>query len=315
MQNSIPIRGLHHVTATVSDAQQDLDFYAGMLGLRLVKKTVNFDNHRVYHFYYGDTHGAPGTLMTTFPYKGWGVRSGVQGAGQITVTAFSVPEGSLGFWEARLERLGVTNHQAGRRFDEQWIAFSDPSGLVIELVETGRDNRPPWLVEGISRDTAIRGLHGITMAIREPASTTTLLTEVLGWSVVNEAEGWTRLGIDGDTSGCIIDVLHEPDAPQAINGIGTVHHVAMVVDGGEAQLAAREELLRLGLQVTEVHDRQYFKSIYFREPGGVLYEIATRGPGFLIDEELQNLGGELKLPPWKEPHRKEIEKHLPDITS
>ena len=314
MQDSIPIRGLHHVTATVGDAQQDLDFYVGTLGLRLVKKTVNFDNHRVYHLYYGDRHGSPGTLMTTFPYEGWGVRPGVHGTGQITVTAFSVPEGSLGFWEARLEKLGVTNHQPGRRFDEQWITFGDPSGLVIELVETGKDDRPPWLAEGISQDVAIRGLHGITMAIREPTSTIDLLTEVLGWTVVNEAAGRTRLGIDGDTPGRIIDVLHAPDAPQAINGLGTVHHVAMAVDGGGAQLAAREELLRLGLQVTEVHDRQYFRSIYFREPGGVLYEIATLGPGFLVDEELQDLRAELKLPPWEEPHREEIEEHLPAVS-
>ena len=314
MQDSIPIRGLHHVTVTVGDAQQDLDFYVGTLGLRLVKKTVNFDNHHVYHFYYGDRHGAPGTLMTTFSCEGWDVRPGVQGAGQITVTAFSVPEGSLGFWEARLEHLGVTNHQSGRRFDEQWITFGDPSGLVIELVETGRNDRTPWLAEGISQDVTIRGLHGITMAIREPTSTIDLLTEVLGWSVVTEAEGRTRLRIDGDMPGRIIDVLHAPDAPQAINGLGTVHHVAMAVDGGEAQLAAREELLRLGLKVIEVLDRQYFRSIYFREPGGVLYEIATLRPGFLVDEELQVLGAELKLLPSEEPHREEIEEHLPGVS-
>ena len=173
------IRSLHHVTATVNDAQEDLDFYIKALGMRLVKKTVNFDNHNVYHFYYGDERGTPNTLMTTFPYKGWGVRDGVQGAGQVTVTAFSVPDGSLDTWRRRLQDAGVAVRDVGERFGAEVIAFDDPSGLGIELVANRHDDRDPWLAEGLSADSALRGLHGITMSIRDPQRTFALLTDVL----------------------------------------------------------------------------------------------------------------------------------------
>ena len=310
MEETIPIRGLHHVTATVGQAQHDLDFYAGALGLRLIKKTVNFDNHNVYHFYYGNESGAPGTLMTTFPYEGWGVSPGTRGPGQIIATALSVPAGTLGFWEARLEELGISRSRDGERFGEQWMAFSDPSGLVIELIANPSDERPPWVAEGATHDVAVRGLYGITMAVRDPASSLHFLKEVLGWEVLSEAGARTRLAVNGDAPGQIIEVLHAPEMPPAVNGLGTVHHVAMAVDDEDVQLAARERLVQLGIGVTEVRDRQYFKSIYFREPGGVLYEIVTAGPGFLVDEELQDLGQGLRLPPWEEPSRVEIEGNL-----
>lgn len=313
VQDTIPVRGLHHVTATVAAAQSDLDFYGGVLGLRLIKKTVNFDNHNVYHFYYGNDRGDPGTLMTTFPYEGWGVRRGVQGAGQITVTSFSVPEASLGLWRARLEGLGVNIELNGDRFGEEWIALRDPSGLQIELIANGHDERPGVAAGELPQGSAICGLYGITMAIRDPSKTIAFLTEVLGWTVEQAAGDRTRLVVNGGGPGRIIDVLYARNAPESVNGLGTVHHVAMGVDDEESQRAALEKLRGLDLAVTQVHDRQYFKSIYFREPGGVLYEIATLGPGFLVDEKLGELGRSLQLPPWEESNRESIERHLPSV--
>jgi glyoxalase family protein len=308
------IRSLHHVTATVNDAQQDFDFYTKVLGLRLVKKTVNFDNHNVYHFYYGNEAGVPGTLMTTFPYKGWGVPVGSHGAGQIRVTAFSVPQDSLGFWERRLRERGLVVREAAARFGEQAIAVTDPSGLVLELVAGPNDARPPWVSDDVDARHAIRGLHSVAMPIRDPRETLQLLTEVLGFQVVDEDAGRTRLAVGGDLPGHVMDVLPAPETAAGVNGLGTVHHVAMAVNDGDEQLRMRAELVRLGLRVTEVLDRQYFRSIYFREPGGVLFEIATVPPGFTADETLPCLGQDLKLPPWEEPNRGEIESKLPRLS-
>jgi glyoxalase family protein len=192
------IRSLHHVTATVSDAQQDFDFYTKRLGLRLVKKTVNFDNHNVYHFYYGNEHGTPSTIMTTFPYKGWGVPEGRKGAGQIGVTSFSVPAQSLEFWKQRLRERGGVVRDAEPRFGEEAIAFADPSGLVLELVATTGDDRAPWATDAVGADQAIRGLHSVTLLIRSPARTLDLMTGILGFAVVNEGPSRTRLAVNGD---------------------------------------------------------------------------------------------------------------------
>jgi glyoxalase family protein len=307
------IKGLHHVTATVSDAQEDLDFYSGLLGLRLVKKTVNFDNHHVFHFYYGDERGTPGTLMTTFPYRGKGVALGRKGAGQITATAFGVPEAALPAWRKRLAASGVPVLEEGRRFGEDFIGFADPSGLAIELIATAQDAREPWIARDLDRTMAIRGVHSVTLTIGIPEPSFALLTDVLGYSALAEAESRTRLGVNGGGPGRSLDILAAPEAPVASNGLGTVHHVAMGVATAEEQLAYRGELLGRGVPVTEVLDRQYFQSIYFREPGGVLYEIATLPPGFLVDEDLASLGAALKLPPWEEQHRRQIEAGLPAV--
>ncbi len=309
-----PIMSLHHVTATVDDAQEDLDFYLKALGTRLVKKTVNFDNHNVYHFYYGDERGTPGTLMTTFPYKGWGVPRGIHGAGQITTTSFSVPAGSLDWWRARLSNLGHSVRDQGERFGDEVIAVHDPSGLDIELVANGEDHRAPWLTPGTSEQQAIRGIFSASLSIRDPEPTIRFLREVLGWEVVNETEGRTRLAVNGDLPGHRLEIVHAPDAPAAVNGLGTVHHVAMAVPGEEEQLAVRTELVKLGVHVTPVLDRQYFKSIYFREPGGVLYEVATIPPGFQVDEDLSSLGTDLKLPSWEETNRPGIEQGLATVS-
>jgi glyoxalase family protein len=305
-----PILGLHHVTATVDDAQADLDFCLDLLGMRLVKKTVNFDDHDVYHFYYGTERGAPGTIWTTFPYKGRGVRVGVKGAGQVTTTSFSVPAGSLELWRQRFAHAGVPARDVASRFGEAALRVDDPAGLWFELVGTDRDARTPWTGNGVGTDAAIRGLHGVTMVVRSIGRTRELMTGLLGYEVVDEAENRTRMAVGGDRPGHTIDIVVDPDAEAAANGIGTVHHVAMAISSGEEQRLLRDELIRMGLGVTDIRDRCYFESIYFREPGGVLFEVATVQPGFTADEDLASLGRDLKLPPWEEPHRASIEASL-----
>jgi glyoxalase family protein len=308
-----PILGLHHVTATVDDAQADLDFCVDLLGMRLVKKTVNFDNHDVYHFYYGTEQGAPGTIWTTFPYKGKGVRVGTKGAGQVVTTSFSIPASSLAFWQSRLREREIQATEVQNRFGEDALRFADPSGLWFELVATTRDARNPWTTDDVGEDAAIRGLHSVTMNVRQLGATRDLLTGILGYSVVDEEATRTRFAVNGDVPGHTIDVVVDPDATPAVNGIGTVHHVAMAISTDDEQKRLREELLRLGLRPTDVRDRCYFQSIYFREPGGVLYEVATISPGFTVDEPLPELGRGLKLPHWEEPYRPAIEAQLPDV--
>jgi glyoxalase family protein len=310
---NFPILGLHHVTATVDDAQADLDFGIDALGLRLVKKTVNFDNHGVYHFYYGDERGTPGTLWTTFPYKGRGVRIGTKGVGQVTVTSFSVPASSLGEWRARLRSRGFTVTDAPPRFGEESIVVVDPSGLVMELVASDRDGRAPWTSSVVPANAAVRGLHSVTMTVRDPKPTIEFMRDLLGFEVVNDMEGRVRVAVNGDEPGKTIDVAHSPSAEAALNGIGTVHHVAMAITDGDEQRRLRDEIVRRGLQVTPVLDRQYFTSIYFREPGGVLFEVATLKPGFATDEAVSELGRALKLPPDAEADRNAIEAALPIV--
>jgi glyoxalase family protein len=309
-----PIVGLHHVTATVDDAQADLDFAAGTLGLRLVKQTVNFDNHLVFHFYYGDERGTPGTIWTTFPYKGHGVRDGSKGTSQIGATAFSVPLGSLEFWRTRLESQGIAVNERAPRFGEPSLVFADPSGLVIELIATSRDTRLPWAASPVPDHSAVRGIHSVTLHVATPGPTVEFMTSVLGYDVVNEMEGRIRVAVRGDAPGRAMDIAHSAHEPRGINGLGTVHHVAMAVPTSDDQLQMRAELVGRGVQVTPVMDRQYFTSIYFREPGGVLFEIATLPPGFSIDETPEGLGRELRLPPWEEPNRATIERGLPKVT-
>ena len=309
-----PILGLHHVTATVAEAQPDIDFCVGALGMRLVKKTVNFDNRNVYHFYYGDERGTPGTIWTTFPYAGMGVPRGVIGAGQVTATSFSVPADSLDWWARRLRERDITAAVIDQRFGEPGLAVDDPSGLRFELLAGPGDQRAPWTPAGIDPAAAIRGLHSVTMTIAEPDPTVALMTGPLGWEVVAEEPGRMRLAAGGKGPGHTIDLAYGTGAEPARNGLGTVHHVAMAAPSAEVQLSIREELLRRGRQVTDVLDRQYFQSIYFREPGGVLFEVATTSPGFTVDEALASLGRELKLPPWEEPNRSRIEAGLPQIS-
>lgn len=309
-----PIRSLHHVTATVSAAQDDLDFYTGLLGQRLVKKTVNFDNTRVYHFYYGDERGTPGTIMTTFPYGHLGVRQGTHGSGQITATSFSVPAESLPYWYERLGHAGVDFTAENTGFGDEAIRFRDPSGLGIRLVGSRSDQRAPWIKPDIDSAKAVRGIHSVTLTVPDPKQTLAFMNELMDTSVVGEAEGGMRVAVNGDVPGRLVDIVKGADIV-GVNGIGTVHHVAFAVDDPDQQLEVRRELLRRGVPVTEVMDRQYFRSIYFREPGGVLFEVATIPPGFTADESVSDLGTSLKLPPWEEPKRSVIEAGLPAVTA
>lgn len=310
---SHPILGLHHVTATVDDAQDDIDFAAGALGLRLVKRTVNFDNHLVYHFYYGNEAGTPGTIWTTFPYRGHGVPVGKRGAGQISGTAFSVPTGALEFWRVRLAKHSVAVADAEERFGDTVVICSDASGLEFELIANRHDHRAGWTSGEITGDFAIHGLHSVTMAVRALEPTLEFMSRMLGYHVVDRQGARTRVGVHGGGPGKCIDIVVDPAAPAGVNGLGTVHHVAMAVSTAEQQLTLRKQLHDAGHRVTEVRDRCYFTSIYFREPGGVLFEVATAGPGFAIDEAPEHLGESLKLPPWEEPHRELIERGLAAI--
>jgi glyoxalase family protein len=308
-----PIRSLHHVTATVRDAQPDLDFYTRLLGQRLVKKTVNFDNTQVYHFYYGDEKGTPGTIMTTFPYGQFGVRPGKHGTGQITVTSFSIPAGTLSFWSERLSYAGVPFTVEDSGFGEEALRFTDPSGLTIRLVESKADARVPWQKPEIDESRAVRGIHSVTLTVPDPKQTLAFMSEMMDTSVVDEGAAGMRVGVNGDVPGRLVDI-RPAVADIGVNGIGTVHHVAFAVDDPDQQLALRRELVTRGIPVTEVLDRQYFRSIYFREPGGVLFEVATIPPGFTADEPVSALGTSLKLPPWEEPRRAVIEAGLPAVT-
>ena len=312
---SFPILGLHHVTATVDDAQADLDFARSALGLRLVKKTVNFDNHSVYHFYYGDERGTPGTIWTTFPYKGKGVPVGVHGAGQVTTTSFSIPSASIGFWRDRMGSRGYRVSDKASVFGDDGLSIIDPSGLVMDLLAADDDPRTPWIPDGedIDASSAIRGLHSVTMTVRSAGPSIDFMSEWLGYAVAERKGSRTRVQVNGGGPGKTIDILESNTAPAARNGLGTVHHVAMAIEDPDDQMRLRTELTDRGIQVTPLMDRQYFQSIYFREPGGILYEVATMKPGFAVDEPLSDLGGALKLPPPAELNRMEIERQLPQI--
>ena len=306
------ISGLHHVTALSSDAQENLNFYAGVLGLRMVKKTVNFDDPYVYHLYYGDYTGSPGSLMTFFPYHG--MMQGVKGRGQLTVTSFSVPAGSLDYWMKRLDKFHVEHSKPAGRFDsDEFIYFEDHDGLGIELVESGDDEREGFTNGHIPPEYAIKGFYGVTLSLDDREKTGLLLTEIMNHNPVNEQNGRIRFSPSGK-AGALVDLVRTKNGALGRSGSGTVHHVAYATKDEESQLEIREKLLSAGLNVTPVIDRQYFKSIYFREPGGVLFEVATLPPGMAIDEKPEKLGGELKLPAWEEVNRQHIEKNLGQIS-
>jgi glyoxalase family protein len=304
------VKGLHHLTATVNDAQEDYDFYTNALGLRLVKETVNFDNEKVYHFYYANKIGSPSTVFTTFPYKGQGVRDGYIGAGQATYTAFSVPAASLGFWKERLTQFGIP-FSAGTLFGLEVVDFKDPSGLNIQVVGSGTDQREPvWTYDDITETEAIRGMYHAILLVRDAGQTRDFL-EAFGYEVKKEEGDMTLLEAGKGGAGNTLIVKSAPHADMGINGLGTVHHVAHRVDNLEDSLKIQDYLKsQWGLKVTDVLDRKYFKSIYFRIPGGVLFEVATSGPGFTVDESIDDLGKALQLPDWQEPNRERIDANL-----
>src|ERR687897_1573017 len=303
--------GIHHVTAISGEPQRNVDFYVGLLGLRLVKKTVNFDDPGTYHLYYGDGAGSPGSIMTFFPWAG--APQGRIGAGQLTVTSFSFPAASLGYWTERLVEGGVRFEKPEDRFGETVLRFPDPDGLRLELVAAGEDRREGWAEGPAPAEHAVRGFHHVTLAVADPSRTAELMTGTLGFRNTSEAEGRTRYEAGEGGPGTTVDVADGTGFPRGTMGVGTVHHVAFRVPDEETQLELREEVGALGYNVTPVLDRNYFRSIYFREPGGVLFEIATDPPGFAVDEEPEHLGTHLKLPPWLEIRRERLEEVLPPL--
>lgn len=305
------ITGLHHITALASDPQHNIDFYAGILGLRLVKKTVNFDAPEIYHLYYGNESGAPGTILTFFPYIG--IPKGRKGKGQLTVTSFSIPANAIDYWLKRLEKFSVKHEQPQQRFDDEiFIYLEDQDGLGLELVANQIDARPSFTYGNIPSEYAIKGFYGITLAEECETKTAALLVESMNHRLIKEKNNRFRFTASAQ-GGEFVDILCNPDTLQGVGGGGTIHHVAFATADDATQLQIRDKLIQNSLNVTPVLDREYFHSIYFREPGGVLFEVATVPPGFAVDEPLAHLGRSLKLPPWYEPSRQKIEKLLTPI--
>jgi glyoxalase family protein len=294
--------GIHHITAIAGDPQRNLDFYTEALGLRLVKRTVNFDDPGSYHFYFGDNIGTPGTIMTFFPWPG--ARRGARGSGQVTTVSFAVPRNSMAFWKERLRATHVIAEEIEGRFGCNALRFLDPDGLQLELVASANEES--------SSERAIRGFAAPTLEVRNPEKTEKLLTENLGFEFVAEENNRRRFRGSGSNASAEIDLVSSKAGFGQI-AAGTVHHIAFRAADDDEQLKVREQLVARGLNATPVIDRQYFHSIYFREPNGILFEIATDGPGFLIDEPADALGETLKLPPIYESKRNEIERVLPTI--
>ncbi|HLW33324.1 MAG TPA: ring-cleaving dioxygenase [Aequorivita sp.] len=305
------ILGLHHITAIAGDAQRNYDFYTKTLGLRLVKKTVNFDDPNTYHFYFGDEVGNPGTILTFFPWKN--VRQGKSGAGMATDIGYSIPEGSLDFWKSRLEKLNITV-DSGERFGEKFITFQDPDGLWLSLIETQqKDERKGYETSEIKADKAIKGFHTVTLTLNNITATAAILTEVFGYKQIAQDGSLYRYRTDAVANAALVDLLEIPQAQRGLNAGGTNHHVAFRVKDEETLMATREKIVARGLHITEKINRDYFFSLYFREPGGVLFEIATDNPGFATDETVENLGSSLQLPDQYKALRAEIEKRLPEL--
>lgn len=305
------IKGIHHVTALAGDPQRNLDFYTGILGLRLVKKTVNFDAPDVYHFYYGNETGQPGSILTFFPYEG--IQRGRHGNGMLNVTTFSLPSNAITFWENRLKRYNINFTPAQDRFeDEAAIYFQDPDGLGLELIFNDNDSRPGFSYGAIPEEHAIKGFYSVEIWQEGYERTAGLLTEVLDHKLIAEKGNRFRFAAS-DQPGNYIDILCSPDSRRGLGGGGTVHHLAFNTPDRKTQAAVREKILQSGYNPTPVLDRQYFESIYFREPGGVLFEVATAEPGFAVDEAPEHLGESLKLPQQYEQRRNLIEKAVKPV--
>jgi glyoxalase family protein len=306
------ILGLHHVTAIAGDPQKNVDFYAGVLGLRLVKLTVNYDDPTTYHLYYGDGQGHPGTIVTFFPWPG-AVRGRI-GTGQLTVTSFAVPEKSLGYWKKRLEEHAIPLQEARSEFDENLLSFTDPDGLQLELTATPHANPDnAWNRGAVPVDFAIRGFHHVTLSESGYERTASLLTDVLGFKSVKEQLTRFRYAASSGQPGTMVDLVCVPEGRPGRVAVGTVHHVAWRTPTNEQQEKWRETVGDLEYDVTPIIDRTYFHSIYFREPGGVLFEIATDPPGFAVDEPTDKMGQSLVLPRWLESARSELVRILPPI--
>jgi glyoxalase family protein len=309
MNRTIP--GIHHVTAITADAQKNIDFYCGVLGLRLVKLTVNFDDPGSYHVYYGDELGHPGTIITFFAWPGG--RRGRIGPPQVAATSFAVPAGALEFWSERLQEHDADVHPAASRLGEPVLSFADPDGLRLEMVAAGQPRGHVATGGPVDQEHAIRGFAGVTLCEEGYENTAKLLVDVMGFHAEDsEGNRFRYRAADGEV-GAAVDLLCTPDAPKGTMGTGVVHHVAFRTPDDPQQQAWRGELARLGYNVSPIMDRTYFHSIYFREPGGVLFEIATDSPGFTTDQHAGELGTNLMLPEQFEPYRARLEKELPRL--
>ncbi|HVU54277.1 MAG TPA: ring-cleaving dioxygenase [Puia sp.] len=306
------ILGLHHITAIASNARRNQDFYTRVLGLRLVKKTVNFDDPGTYHFYFGNETGTPGTILTFFPWEDIG--PGKTGTGMATEIGYSVPAGSLEFWKERFINEDVRHGEIGERFGEQYLSFKDPDGLNINLIVSKTDdNRTPWTTDEIPAQYAIRGFHSVTLTLRSIKPTATILTEIFGYQLSQQEGDRSRYSTDAIENASIVDLVEAPSESAGYNAAGTNHHVAFRVKDDTILMEFREKIVKKGLHITPKIDRDYFFSLYFREPGGVLFELATDNPGFTRDEPLNELGTHLKLPQRYESSRTRIEAVLPKL--
>lgn len=305
------IQGIHHITALTGNIRNNIRFYTEILGLRLIKRTVNYDSPDTWHLYFGDTRGEPGTVITFFPFTN--MPKGHSGNGSVKVTGFSVAAGSLGFWAKRLKEYHVPFRGPAHRFDEEYLFFEDFDGLELELVASDKDPRKGTGTIGIKEDFAIKGFSHVELSLSSSERTMELLTTTLHHVVLEEQDGRLRLFSHENAPGNYLDLVSRPAMPQQQQGSGSIHHVALGTADEETQMRLRKKIQKQGLFISEVKDRQYFKSIYFREPGGVLFEVATQGPGFLIDEKPETLGQELKLPSWLESNRRQIEDQLPPL--
>jgi glyoxalase family protein len=310
------VQGLHHVTAIAGPAQENLDFYAGVLGMALVKRSVNQDDPGTYHLFYADAEGRPGTDLTFFP---WAEAAPARpGHGLASEVALAVPHGSLEWWAARLSKYGTPIGGPESRFGEKTVHLRDPHGLDVALVELGSGKTRPFTPaesSPVPAEHQIRGLHGARLREHGLMPTVKFLTEVLGFTEVGVEHDWHRYAVAGGGSGAFIDVAEAPDAPRGFWSVGSIHHLAWRVDDEAHQLAIRKLVEQASRRPTPVIDRFWFKSVYFTEPGGVLFELATEGPGFAVDEDPAHLGETLVLPPWLEPDRARIEAVLPKLTA
>jgi glyoxalase family protein len=345
IQKSEGVLGIHHITAIARNPQRNIDFYSGLLGMRLVKLTVNFDDPTTYHLYYGDSLGHPGTILTFFPWSE--APKGYRGTGQVTAISLLIPSGSMSYWVDRLKRNGISFVGPSKRFSEEFVSFYDPDGLMLELISPPSDDfqkeeqqRQPqhqadnvWKESPVAKEHALRGFHSATLSEEGYERTASLLTDTMGFKLVakDSKEGRFRFGIvknnsnpeekeeDGDSEGIgsrgsIVDLVCQPDISRGYVGIGTVHHIAWRAANDKHQIDLRRRIVNEAhLNPTPVIDRTYFHSVYFREPGGILFEIATDPPGFAIDERPEDLGKQLKLPEWLEPMREKIKQVLPPV--
>jgi glyoxalase family protein len=310
MENKI--LGLHHITAIADDAQNNYEFYTKVLGLRMVKKTVNFDDPGTYHFYFGDEIGTPGTILTFFPWQGIG--RGYTGTGMATEIGYSIPANGITFWEERFKKFNVKHGPLQEKFGEPILPFQDPDGLNLQMIIAAhKDDRKQWLVPEITEDVAIKGFHSVTLTVRNVTPTASILTDIFGYRLFKQDGNRYRFINEAIETANIVDILEAPTLIQGRNAAGTNHHVAFRVKDDNILMEFREKILEKGFNITPKIDRDYFFSLYFREPGGVLFELATDNPGFTKDEGVEELGSSLKLPRQYEDSRSKIEKVLPKL--